>query len=77
MVTVTLIAYKLCKSSPLLVMSITEVEEGRPTSQTVKPSSSPKKEATGFKLLTTSTTGARAIDGNGKTMTSTLKLSTV
>ena len=47
MVTVTLIAYKLCKSNPLPVMSITEVEEGRPTSRTVKPSSSPEKEATG------------------------------
>ena len=47
MVTVTLIAYKLCKSNPLPVMSITKVEEGKPTSQKVKPSSSPEKEASG------------------------------
>ena len=50
-VTVTLIVYKLCKSNPLLVKSITKVEEGRPTSPTVKPSSSPKKEVTSRFIL--------------------------
>ena len=53
-------------------MSITEVEEGRPTLRTVKPSYTPEKEAAEFGLSTTSTIEARASKGNGQTTTSIL-----
>ena len=72
MVAITLIAYKLCKSNPLPIMSITEVEEGRPMLRTVKPWYTPEKEAIDFGLSTTSTTESRASKGSVQTMTSIL-----
>ena len=67
-----LYSFQLLKHDLLLVMSITEVEEGRPTLQIVKPSYTPENEAAEFRLSTTSTAEAREIKGNGQTTNSIL-----